>query len=113
MGTAGDGIDTHGDVATWVRLCNGEKTSRNEFVLDEMWIALDFEEDLGLGDVLRDDGGPCFETDVRVHFRAGAERLIKGDEEGALVFRWRTAEVKEGERGVERDGLQLTRSVKG
>ena len=61
-----------------------------------MGIALYFEEDLGLRDVLRGDGGPGFETNIGIHLCAGAERLVKGDVEGALVFCWRTEGVNEG-----------------
>lgn len=84
----------HGDVAAWVGLCNSEKTSSNQFVFDEVGVTLYFEEDLGLRDVLRGDGGPGFETDEGIHLRAGAERLVKGNMEGALVFCCRTEGVK-------------------
>lgn len=76
----------HGDVAAWVRLCNGEKATRSQLVFDKVRIALDFKEDLGLRNVLWGDGEPGLETDIGIHFYAGAKRLVKGDVEGALVF---------------------------
>lgn len=53
-----------------------------------MGVTLYFEKDFGLRNVLRCDGRPGFETNVRIHLRAGAERLVKGDMESVLVFYW-------------------------
>lgn len=68
-----------------------------------MGIALYFEEDLGLRDVLRGDGRAGFETNVGIHLCAGAKRLLKGDVEGALVFCCMTKGVKGGVGGVTRE----------
>lgn len=84
----GDKRALHGDVAAWEGPCDGEKASSDRFVFGEMGVTLYFEKDFGLRNVLRCDGRPGFETNVRIHLRAGAERLVKGDMEGVLVFYW-------------------------
>lgn len=80
---------SHGSVATWIGLCDGEEASRSQLVLDEVGIALYFKEDLGLWDVVRGDGRPGSEANVGIHLLESAERLVKGDMEGTMVFRWR------------------------
>lgn len=76
----------HGDVTTWVRLRDDEKASRDNFILNKVWIALDFKENLGLGYILWGNVRLCLETKEQVHLNAGAERLVKSDVEGTLVL---------------------------